>query len=75
MGGARRRTYATDGGIWYGYQEKDKNKDKIGQNRARKWKEREKTRPTMPSLFIGQEQPVTRYNAGTKPKLEPESQP
>ncbi|GJT20772.1 hypothetical protein Tco_0890709 [Tanacetum coccineum] len=37
----------------YGYQEKDKNKDKTGQNRARDWKEREKTSPTVPSDFIG----------------------
>ncbi|GJZ45821.1 hypothetical protein Tco_0593417, partial [Tanacetum coccineum] len=33
--------------------EKDKNKDKTRQNRAREWKEREKTSPTVPSLFIG----------------------
>ncbi|GJZ14042.1 hypothetical protein Tco_0549272, partial [Tanacetum coccineum] len=38
---------------WYGYQENEKNKDKTGQNRAREWKEREKTSPTVPSLFIG----------------------
>ncbi|GJW46282.1 hypothetical protein Tco_0077928 [Tanacetum coccineum] len=29
-----------------GYQERDKNKDKIGQNQARDWKEREITSPT-----------------------------
>ncbi|GJS98015.1 hypothetical protein Tco_0819185 [Tanacetum coccineum] len=38
---------------WYRYQEKNKNKDKTGQNRARDRKEREKTRPTVPSDFIG----------------------
>ncbi|GKF30749.1 hypothetical protein Tco_0100547, partial [Tanacetum coccineum] len=30
---------------WYGYQEKDKNKDKSGQNQARDWKEHENTNP------------------------------
>ncbi|GJU60316.1 hypothetical protein Tco_1238082 [Tanacetum coccineum] len=34
----------------YEYQEKDKNKDKTGQNRAREWNESEKTSP---SDFIG----------------------
>ncbi|GJY41504.1 hypothetical protein Tco_0428774 [Tanacetum coccineum] len=33
--------------------EMDKNKDKAGQNRAREWKEREKTSSTVPSDFIG----------------------
>ncbi|GKA21480.1 gag-pol polyprotein [Tanacetum coccineum] len=37
----------------YGYQEKDKNNDKTGQNRAWDWKEREKTSSTVPSDFIG----------------------
>ncbi|GKF00931.1 hypothetical protein Tco_0027854, partial [Tanacetum coccineum] len=37
----------------YGYQEKDKNKDKTGQNRARDQKEREKTSPAVPSDLIG----------------------
>ncbi|GJZ05868.1 hypothetical protein Tco_0539661, partial [Tanacetum coccineum] len=32
----------------YGYQEKDKNKDKTGRNRARDWKERENSSPTGP---------------------------
>ncbi|GJW65395.1 hypothetical protein Tco_0117279 [Tanacetum coccineum] len=32
--------------LWYGYQENDKNKDKVGQNRARDRKERENTSPT-----------------------------
>ncbi|GJS09127.1 zinc finger, CCHC-type containing protein [Tanacetum coccineum] len=36
-----------------GYQERDKNKDKTGQNRARDRKEHEKTSPTVPSDFIG----------------------
>ncbi|GJS78516.1 reverse transcriptase domain-containing protein [Tanacetum coccineum] len=36
-----------------GYQEKDKNKDKTEQNRARDRKEHEKTSPTVPSDFIG----------------------
>ncbi|GKE70903.1 hypothetical protein Tco_1528975, partial [Tanacetum coccineum] len=36
-----------------GYQERDKNEDKIGQNQARDWKEREITSPTVPSDFIG----------------------
>ncbi|GJX22044.1 hypothetical protein Tco_0226489 [Tanacetum coccineum] len=31
--------------VWYGYQEKDKRKDKIGQSQARDWKECEKTSP------------------------------
>ncbi|GJW14586.1 uncharacterized mitochondrial protein-like protein [Tanacetum coccineum] len=38
---------------WYGYQEKDKNKDKTEQNRAREWNEREITIPTVPLDFIG----------------------
>ncbi|GJZ59801.1 hypothetical protein Tco_0615617 [Tanacetum coccineum] len=32
---------------------KGQNKDKIGQNQAREWKEREKTSPTVSSDFIG----------------------
>ncbi|GJX05435.1 hypothetical protein Tco_0191351 [Tanacetum coccineum] len=36
-----------------GYQERDKNEDKIGQNQARDWKEREITSPTVLSDFIG----------------------
>ncbi|GKE96136.1 hypothetical protein Tco_1580991 [Tanacetum coccineum] len=38
---------------WKGYQEKDKNEDKAGQNRARNRKEREKSSPTVHSDFIG----------------------
>ncbi|GKB33171.1 hypothetical protein Tco_0872572, partial [Tanacetum coccineum] len=37
----------------YGYQEKNNNKDKTGQIRARDKKEREKTSPAVPSDFIG----------------------
>ncbi|GJT02611.1 reverse transcriptase domain-containing protein [Tanacetum coccineum] len=37
----------------YGFQEKDKNKDKTRQSRAREWNEREKTSPTVLSDFIG----------------------
>ncbi|GJZ79932.1 hypothetical protein Tco_0644769 [Tanacetum coccineum] len=33
--------------------EMDKNKDKTGQNRAREWKEREKTSPAVPADLIG----------------------
>ncbi|GKA88480.1 reverse transcriptase domain-containing protein [Tanacetum coccineum] len=36
-----------------GNREKDKNKDKIGQNRARDWKERKISSPTVPTDFIG----------------------
>ncbi|GJV03893.1 hypothetical protein Tco_1337462 [Tanacetum coccineum] len=38
---------------WYGYQEKDKNKDKTGQNRAWDRKERENKIPAVPADFIG----------------------
>ncbi|GKD82159.1 hypothetical protein Tco_1348998 [Tanacetum coccineum] len=37
----------------YGYQEKDKSKDRTGQSRARDRKEWEKTSPTVPSDIIG----------------------
>ncbi|GJX25088.1 hypothetical protein Tco_0231384 [Tanacetum coccineum] len=39
--------------LTYGYQEKNNNKDKTGQIRARDKKEREKTSPAVPSDFIG----------------------
>ncbi|GJT79899.1 hypothetical protein Tco_1054241 [Tanacetum coccineum] len=37
--------------LTYGYQEKDKNKDKSGQNQARDWKERENTNPTTSGAY------------------------
>ncbi|GJW54517.1 hypothetical protein Tco_0098602 [Tanacetum coccineum] len=40
------------GMIGTGYREKNKNKDKTGQNRARDQKEREKTSPTVLSGLI-----------------------
>ncbi|GJV07375.1 hypothetical protein Tco_1345031 [Tanacetum coccineum] len=51
----------------YGYQEKDKNKDKAGQIQARDWKEYEKTSPMVLSDFIG----PTRnpFNGPGQPKL------
>ncbi|GKE34086.1 hypothetical protein Tco_1453408, partial [Tanacetum coccineum] len=36
-----------------GYQERDKNKEKIRQNQAQDWKEHEITSPTVPSDFNG----------------------
>ncbi|GKE77194.1 putative ribonuclease H-like domain-containing protein [Tanacetum coccineum] len=39
--------------LGYEYQEKDKIKDKSGQNQARDWKEHEIPSPTVPSSFIG----------------------
>ncbi|GKB73953.1 hypothetical protein Tco_0935365 [Tanacetum coccineum] len=50
----------------YGYQEKDKNKDKTGRNRAREWKEREKTSSTVPSLLIGPKKENAGPSVGSK---------